>query len=275
VTPTVGLLHPGAMGSAVGAALKSAGVEVTWADEGRSEATRSRAQQAGLRDVHTLDAVVASSGLILSICPPHAAVDVAQRVAVLGFGGTYIDANAVAPATVHQIASIVEGAGATFVDGDLIGGPPKPGGPTRLYLSGPSASSLADLLRAPGLESVALDGDLAAASTLKMCYAAWTKGSAALLLAIRAAARDLGVEDPLLTEWDRTQPGLRTRSEGAVGSVPKAWRFIAEMEEIAATFSAAGLPDGFALAAADVYSRLAEFKDSAVALNEALDALQR
>src|SRR5207248_5515338 len=111
-------------------------------------------------------------------------------------------AKAVAPATVQQIASIVDGAGGSFVDGDLIGGPPKPGGPTRLYLSGEAAPAVAGVLTGPGLESVALAGDLAAASTLKMCYAAWTKGSAALLLAIRAVARELGVEEPLLAEWD-------------------------------------------------------------------------
>jgi len=103
-----------------------------------------------------------------------------------------------------------------------------------------------------------------------MCYAAWTKGTAALLLAIRAVARDLGVEDALLAEWDRTQPDLRARSEAATGSVPKAWRFVGEMKEIAATFAAAGYPDGFALAAAEIYSRLAEFKDVQPTLDEAL-----
>jgi len=275
VTPTVGLVHPGAMGSAVGAALKSEGVDVVWAGEGRSPATRSRAEKAGLRDAQTLEALVQSSEIMLSICPPDAAVDVAEQVCAARFAGTYVDANAIAPTTVRRIAAAVEGAGATFVDGDLIGGPPRPGGPTRLYLSGDAAAPVAVVLRGPGLESVALEGDLAAASTLKMCYAAWTKGSSALLLAIRAAARELGVEEALLAEWDRTQPGLRQRSEGAVGSVPKAWRFVGEMQEIAATFADVGLPDGFALAAAEIYSRLAEFKDGEASLDEALDALRR
>jgi 3-hydroxyisobutyrate dehydrogenase-like beta-hydroxyacid dehydrogenase len=270
VTPSVGLLHPGAMGGAVGAALTSAGVDVGWAGEGRSAASRKRAERAGLSDAGTLPALVQHSELVLCICPPDAAVDVARSVADAGFTGTYVDANAVAPATVHRIAAIVEGAGATLVDGDLIGGPPQPGGPTRLYLSGVAAGSVAVTLQGPGLESIALEGDVAAASTLKMCYAAWTKGSAALLLAVRAAARDLGVEDDLLDEWDRTQPGLRARSEGAAGSVSKAWRFVGEMHEIAATFAAAGLPDGFALAAAEVYQRLSEYKDRAASLDEAL-----
>lgn len=275
MTRRVGMLHPGAMGAAVGAALTATGHEVLWAGEDRSEATRSRAESAGLRDVGNVGMLAADSEIVLCICPPHAAVDVAEVVASIGFTGTYVDGNAVAPATVARIASIVEGAGATFVDGDLIGGPPQPGGPTRLYLSGAAAPSVAAVLSGPGLESVALAGDLAAASTLKMCYAAWTKGTSALLLAIRAVARDFGVEDALLAEWDRTQPGTGARSEAAVGSVPKAWRFLGEMEEIAATFRSAGLPDGFALAAAEVYRRLATFKDSQPSLDEVLSELPK
>jgi hypothetical protein len=106
-----------------------------------------------------------------------------------------------------------------------------------------------------------------------MCYAAWTKGSAALLLAIGALARELAVEEALLAEWDRTQPQLRERSAGAAGAVPKAWRFAGEMEEIAATFTAAGLPDGFGTAAAEVYRRLAGFKDVQPPLEDALTVL--
>jgi 3-hydroxyisobutyrate dehydrogenase-like beta-hydroxyacid dehydrogenase len=271
--PRVGLLHPGAMGTAVGAALKAEGVDVAWASEGRSPVTRSRAEKAGLRDAGSVDALVADSELVVSICPPHAALDVAQSVAGAAFAGTYVDANAVSPERVREIAAVVEGTGATFVDGDLIGGPPTPGGPTRLYLSGVAAGAVADVLHGPGLESVVLAGDMAAASTLKMCYAAWTKGTAALLLAIRAAARELGVEEPLLAEWDRTQPGVRARSERALGSVPKAWRFIGEMHEIGATFAAIGLTGGFAEAAAEIYERVATFKDSPATMDEVLRAL--
>ena len=270
----VGILHPGAMGAAVGAAVKAAGADVVWASDGRSDASRSRAERTGLRDVGTVEALVESSDIVLCICPPDAAVDVAELVRGAGFTGTYVDANAVAPSTVQRIATILERAGATFVDGDLIGGPPQPGGPTRLYLSGPAAGAVADVIHGPGLESVALSGDLAAASSLKMCYAAWTKGTAALLLAVRAVARQLGVEEALIAEWERTQPGVHERSGGAVGSVPKAWRFVGEMQEIAATFADAGLPEGFALAAAEIYQRLAAFKDSPTTLDEALGALE-
>ncbi|GEM_PF-34528 len=273
MTPRIGVLHPGAMGAAVGAALRTTGADVVWAGAGRSAATRGRADAARLQDVDTVDGLVGESDIVLSICPPHAAVEVAEAVASARFDGTYVDANAVSPATALQIASIVEDAGATFVDGDIIGGPPRPGGPTRLYLSGEAAESVADALSGPGLESAVIDGDFAAASALKMCYASWTKGTAALLLAIRAGARALGVEDALLAEWDRTQPGLRARSDGAVGSVPKAWRFIGEMHEIGSTFAALGLPDGFAEGAADIYRRLQEFANADVGLDQALEAV--
>jgi hypothetical protein len=143
-----------------------------------------------------------------------------------------------------------------------------------LYLSGAAADSVAGMLTGPGLETVVLAGDIVAASALKMCYAAWTKGSAAMLLAVRAVAQELGVEHDLLAEWDRSQPDLRARSEGALGSVPKAWRFVGEMHEIAATFEAVGLPDGFALAAAEVYERLVAFKDTETGIDAALTALR-
>jgi 3-hydroxyisobutyrate dehydrogenase-like beta-hydroxyacid dehydrogenase len=262
------------MGGAVGAALTSAGVSVAWASSGRSGPTRARAERAGLVDAGNVEALAAETAVLVCICPPDAAVDIAGAVAGTGFAGTYVDANAVSPGRVREIAAVVESAGATFVDGDLIGGPPQPGGLTRLYLSGAAAGSVAGVLGGPGLEAVVLGGDVAAASALKMCYAAWTKGSAALLLAVRAAARELGVEDALLAEWDRTQPGLRARSEGAVGSVPKAWRFVGEMHEIAATFAVADLPDGFALAAAEIYERLAGFKDTDTGMDAALAALR-
>lgn len=172
-----------------------------------------------------------------------------------------MDANAVAPATARALSVVVERAGGRFVDGDLIGGPVRAGGATRLYLSGPAAGEVAALFAPTDLEAVALAGDVAAASALKMCYAAWTKGTSALLLAIRAAADAHGVEAALLEEWTRTQPGLAARSQAAAGTARKAWRFAGEMDQIAACLAEAGLPDGFARAAAELYRRLAAFKD--------------
>jgi 3-hydroxyisobutyrate dehydrogenase-like beta-hydroxyacid dehydrogenase len=249
------------MGASIGAALRRVGVQVLWASAGRGPATRRRAQAADLTDVGTLPALVTRCRLVVSVCPPHAATEVAGTVAALGFGGTYVDANAVAPTTARALGAVVEQAGGRFADGDLIGGPVRPGGATRLYLSGPAAGEVAALFAPTDLEAVALGDDVAAASALKMCYAAWTKGTSALLLAIRAAAVAHGVDEALLAEWARTQPDLATRSQAAAGTARKAWRFAGEMDQVAACLAEAELPDGFARAAAELYRRLAPFKD--------------
>lgn len=259
----VGLLHPGEMGSVLGKILRAGGHEVLWVSEHRSPASHTRAGAAGLRNVPTLAALVEQSDAILSVCPPHAALDVARRVVAQRFSGVYLDANAVSPKTVRAIAQLLEGAGARFVDGSIIGPPPTAPGTTRLYLSGQAAPEVAGLFRAGPLEAILLDGPLGAASALKVAYAAYTKGTAALLLAIRALALKEGVEDALLQEWRRSIPDLPGRAEAAIqGSVRKAWRFVGEMEESAATFAAAGLPDGFSRAAAAVYDRLGGYKDA-------------
>jgi 3-hydroxyisobutyrate dehydrogenase-like beta-hydroxyacid dehydrogenase len=259
---TIGLLNPVEMGSMVGAAVRSAGAHVLWAGEGRSGATRKRASDAGLEDAGSVASVVKASEIILSVCPPHAAVDVATQVAALRFAGAYVDGNAVSPATAREIAGIVEKGGATFVDGGIIGPPPVKAGSTRFYVSGVGAERIAKLLTAGPLEALVVPGGPGAASAVKMAYASWTKGSSALLLAVCALASAEGVEDSLVREWKISQPDLSARAEGAAkGNAKKAWRFIGEMEEIAATFAAAGLPDAFHQGAAEIYRRLAIYKD--------------
>ena len=255
----VGLLHPGEMGAAVGTALRTGGADVLWASNGRSDATRSRAEAAGLTDVGTLAELVERSETIVSVCPPHAALDQARAVAACGFEGTYVDVNAVAPATARKIAFTA----GRVTDGGIIGGPPRTKGTTRLYLSGPGAGDVAGLFAGSPLEAIVLDGDVGAASALKMCFAAWTKGTSALLVAVRAVAAAEQVDRALLEEWAISQPDLPGRSEGAArGTAAKAWRFVGEMHEIAETFATAGLPVGFHLAAADVYERMARFQDA-------------
>jgi 3-hydroxyisobutyrate dehydrogenase-like beta-hydroxyacid dehydrogenase len=259
----VGVLHPGEMGAAMGQCLRGGGARVLWASEGRGSASGKRAGSAGFKNVGTVAALVHDSAVILSVCPPHAAADVARAVAAMRFSGLYVDANAVSPATAREIGTIVEKGGATFVDGGIVGPPPRTAGTTRLYLAGAEAARVAALFVEGPLEPVLLGGGAGAASALKMAYAAYTKGTAALLMAIRALAITEGVDEALRQEWDRSQPGLTRSSESAVrGSVPKAWRFAGEMEEIARTFAAAGLPDGFHEAAAEIYRRLAVYKDS-------------
>ncbi len=207
-----------------------------------------------MNDVGSLGSLTQEAGIVVSICPPGAAVDVAKAVAAAGYDGIYVDANAVSPDTAREIAGIVR----TYVDGGVIGPPVSGLDSTRLYLSGSAAAEVADAWGDSDLYVRILGDDPTAASALKMSYAAWTKGSAALLLAVRALAAFHDVAEALVDEWRMSIPELVDRSERtAAGVAPKAWRFAAEMDEIAATFAAADLPDGFHAAAAEVYSRMA------------------
>jgi 3-hydroxyisobutyrate dehydrogenase-like beta-hydroxyacid dehydrogenase len=269
----LGLLHPGAMGVSVGEAMRSAGHEVLWISDGRSAATCQRAQGGGFSDCGSLAALVESVEGIVSVCPPDQALTLARAVISAGYTGVYLDANAVSPDTAREIYAVV---GEDFVDGGIVGPPATQPGSTRLYLSGERAAQVATWFDGGYLDAQLVAGPPGSASALKMCYAAYTKGTSALLLAIRALAAAEGVEAGLLQEWSISQPALTARSQGAArGSAPKAWRFAGEMEEIAATFAAQDLPDGFHLAARDVYRRLEAFKDQEeVSLESVLEALR-
>jgi 3-hydroxyisobutyrate dehydrogenase-like beta-hydroxyacid dehydrogenase len=275
---TVGLLHPGEMGAAVGDCLTSVGHEVLWDPAGRSRATTGRALAADLTGVK-FDQLIAKSSVILSVCPPHAALDVARQVAAAGYTGFYVDANAISVASAEQVAAIVTAAGAAYVDGGIIGQPPEVAGHTRFYLSGPGANEVRVLFNRSRLDARIAEGPPYAASAVKMAYAAWTKGSSALLLAARALARASGVERTLLTEWQLSQPNLAAQSERSAGAAAtKGWRWIGEMEEIAASMSAAGLPDGFHEAAAEVYDRASRAdvptgRRTVTSVKETLDAI--
>jgi 3-hydroxyisobutyrate dehydrogenase-like beta-hydroxyacid dehydrogenase len=257
----IGLLHPGEMGAAVAGCLTGRGYQVLWVPAGRSPATAARAAAAGLTAAAGLDAagqaadLARRAGIILSICPPHAALPVARAVAAAAFTGIYVDANAVSPGTAREVAAAIESAGARYVDGGIIGSPPGPAGSTRLYLSGPPAGPVAALFAGTALEPRVIgERGLTAASAVKMAYAGWTKGTAALILAVRALARAEGVEDTLLAEWALSQPGLAERSVSAARSAAgKGWRWTGEMAEISASMEADGLPGGFHQAAADVF----------------------
>jgi 3-hydroxyisobutyrate dehydrogenase-like beta-hydroxyacid dehydrogenase len=259
---TVALLHPGNMGVTIGAAAATSGARVVWASHGRSKATQERAKQAGLVDVESLTNGVRESDVVLSVCPPHAALELARSVAEHTFTGIYVDANAVSRATAEQIGEIVTQAGASYVDGGIIGSPVKRAGTTRLYLSGLRAAEVAELFSTSMLDARVIGEKPGAASALKIAYAAWTKCSDALILAVRALAAIEGVDKALVEEWALSQHDAEQRSiRAAAVAVPKAWRYVGEMREIAATFEAAGLPSGFHLAAADINERLTPFKD--------------
>ena len=260
---TIGVLHPGEMGSSVAAAARAAGSRVVWASTGRGEATRKRAEADGLEDVGTLVRLARESEIILSVCPPANARDVAREVAATSYRGTFVDANAIAPATTRAVGDIVAAAGARFVDGGIIGPPPRKAGQARLYLSGPGAADVAAPFKGSALEAIVLAGPVGAVSAIKMAYGGWNKGSQALLLAIRALAAHEGVDEALVAEWARSQPDVTARSERAVSAnIKKAWRFVGEMEENAAAFEAAGLPTGFHEAAGEIFRRLAGWKDT-------------
>jgi 3-hydroxyisobutyrate dehydrogenase-like beta-hydroxyacid dehydrogenase len=246
----IGVLHPGEMGAAIGAALREKGETVLWASSGRSAATAERADRAGLSDVVTLAELARRSEVIIAVCPPHAAVELARSMPP--FAGVYLDANAVSPATARTIAGLV----GRYVDGGIIGSPPRDRGTTRLYLSGDETSVVADLFAGTLVEARVVSDDATAASAVKMAFAAWTKGTAALLLSVRAVARAEGVEETLLDEWRTSLPALPEQSRAAARSaVAKGWRWVGEMHEIADTFASAGLPDGFHRAAAEIYRR--------------------
>lgn len=264
---TTVFLHPGEMGAALAA---TCGGERLWVGEGRSPGTRSRADAVGAIDVGTLGAAVDRADVLVSICPPDRALAVADEVAGHGFAGVYLDANAISPETARSIGERFE----HFVDGGVIGPPPHAAGTTRLYLSGPDATRVAARWNGSVLDVRVIDGGPGAASALKMCFAGWTKGTSALLLAVNALAAAEGVDQALRDEWAVSIPDLTARSEATARATSvKAWRFAGEMDEIAATFAAAGLPDGYHLAAAETYRRLAPFKDEPADLGAAIDAL--
>jgi 3-hydroxyisobutyrate dehydrogenase-like beta-hydroxyacid dehydrogenase len=274
---TFALFHPGEMGAALGAALASRGFRVVWASQGRSAQTETRARAASLEDACTIEQAVKAAEVVVSVCPPRAALALAREAVAHGFGGIYVDANAISPATARAIGTVIDAAGGPFVDGGIIGLPPTAHKQPTLYLSGTQAATIAALFSGTNINAEVMEGGAGAASALKMCYAAFTKGTTALLASVRALAEHEGVERPLLESWRRTLPDVPRQSENAAAAASKAWRWTGEMEEIAASFEAAGLPDGFHRAAAEVYRRLESFKDRATppSMAEVTEAMLR
>jgi 3-hydroxyisobutyrate dehydrogenase-like beta-hydroxyacid dehydrogenase len=272
----LGILHPGNMGISIAASAQNSGCEVYWASEGRSQQTRQRAEKVGLIDAHRLENLCQTCTVIASVCPPHAAEEVADQVLAQGYAGLYVDANAISPQRARQIGQEMAAGGVAFVDGGIIGGPAWEPGQTWLYLSGDRAQAIADCFPAGPLETSVIGETIGKASALKMSYAAWTKGSTALLSAILATAEALGVWPELAQQWERNWPGFAEQSVNRARRVTaKAWRFAGEMDEISATFEAAGLPGGFHAAAGELYERMAGFKDApeTPTLEEVLAAL--
>jgi 3-hydroxyisobutyrate dehydrogenase-like beta-hydroxyacid dehydrogenase len=255
---TVGLLHPGRMGSAIAAQLIANGHRVLWCPAGRSAGTAQRAERAGLTAVDSVADLLARSELVFSICPPAAAEDVADQVT--GYAGIFVEANAISP---HRMIAIGERLGGTVVDGAIIGPPPTATARARCYLSGPTdaVELVHGSLLGSSAEPVSLGERIGRSSALKMAFGSFQKTSRALAAVSHAIADDYGVTGELLTE--ATALGDNALMEpGYLPSVAaRAWRWAPEMLEVAATARALGLPDALATGSAEVMARWADDQD--------------
>lgn len=272
----IGILHPGEMGVSIAVSAINSGHEVYWASQGRSDKTRLRAEKHNLIEVESLTQLCQTSEIILSVCPPHSAEEVAKSVVEHGFKGYYLDANAISPQRAVKIGQMMGTNNIHFIDGGIIGGPAWKPKETWLYLSGKDTKVIADCFSNGPLETKIIGDEIGKASALKMCYAAYSKGTTALLAAVLATAESLGVRDELYEQWDRDDSGFSEQvSRRVSGVTAKAWRFEGEMHEIASTFQEAGLPNGVHEAAAEIYHRMAGFKNSPETplLNDVLKAL--
>jgi 3-hydroxyisobutyrate dehydrogenase-like beta-hydroxyacid dehydrogenase len=251
------------MGVSVAASAKNGGHQVYWVSAGRSSRTIQRATGIDLHDMGTLSRLCRRCDVIISVCPPDAAETVADQVLDHSFAGLYLDANAISPERAVRIGRKMARAGVAYVDGGIIGGPAWEPGHTWLYLSGKQAQDVAALFSAGPLETEVIGDRVGKASALKMCFAANTKGTTALLCAILAAAERLDVRKELERQWSRHESDFADQAARRVRRVTaKAWRFAGEMDEIAATLAGTGVPGDFHAAASILYRRMAHFKDA-------------
>jgi len=259
----IGFLHPGAMGISLAATAQNTEHTAYWVSQDRSPDTYERAARNSLVETQTIEELCDACSVIISVCPPHAAVAVAEQVLACSFEGVYADVNAISPQRAKRIGQSMIDAGVEFVDGGIIGGPAWTPQSTVLYLSGRAADQIEACFAGGPLTTEVIGDDIGKASALKMCYAANTKGTTALLCAIVAAAEEMGVRKELEEQWSRHDSDFAQQTLARISRVTaKAWRFSGEMEEIASTLEAVGLPGGFHLAACDIYHRIADVTDA-------------
>lgn len=275
---TIGLLHPGAMGSAIGAQLVKTGQRCVWVPQGRGQATRDRAAAAGLVALAGLDEL-ATCDVVLSICPPAAAIDVARQVARTGFTGCYVDANAISPGHSKEIATVLAADGATVVDGGIVGPPPRRSGTTRLYLSGADdlVAHVHALFADTAVTPIVVPGPVGAASALKLAFATYNKVSTVLAAQAHALARTHGVDSQLHELAEALLPGTPLAAPDELAAAGRrAWRWAPEMHEIATACRDAGLPADLLDAAEIFLDHWRHYKDDPdVTLDQLLDALSR
>lgn len=260
---TVAILSPGDMGHAVGGALRQHGLRVVTCLKDRSQRTSGLAQKASIEDLPRLEEVVTQSDIILSVMVPAEAVNLARQVAAAlkatGARPYYADCNAISPQTTMKVAEIITDAGGRFIDAGIIGSPPgKAPEPPRFYVSGPHAPAMLEL-HGKGIDVRVMGDKVGQASAIKMCYAAMTKGTTALWIALLTAAEVMGISEELRQEMLHSQANLYRRAETAIPEIPvKAYRWVGEMEEIAATFEHAGVTPHFHQGAAEIYRMVSE-----------------
>ena len=253
---SVAILSPGDMGSNVGRALRENGLEVITCLTYRSQRTRELAESAGIVDVPDFAQMIDRADIVLSVLVPERAVDVARQVAAVieqsGKPLPFADCNPVAPAVAIEMAKIIDGAGGKYIDGGIIGSPPGRGAPPRFYASGPHESILGQL-DGRGISVPMMGGDVGRASAIKMCYASLSKGTAALNASALISAMNLGIYDEFVHEMESSQQGVLKNMQGVNGLGAKAFRWIDEMEQISATFGAAGATPHMHKGAADIF----------------------
>ncbi|MEE6269141.1 DUF1932 domain-containing protein [Streptomyces diastatochromogenes] len=273
--PTVGILHPGSMGAAVAACAAPNAAEVLWCAAGRSPATAARAEGFGLTPVATLSELLDRSDIVISLCPPAAAEDLARDVAEHRFGGVYVEANAISPERAQRIAELL-GRDATVVDGGVVGSPPVRGKTPTLYLSGPVAATarIEALFAGTAVQTTMLGTELGKASALKLSYAAYQKTSRVLVALAIGMAHEHGVDQELLEIASRRTTSYLTEPEYVAKTAARAWRWGPELQEAADTLAAAGLPPDMLHAAASTLTRWNDAKDdSELTLTDALTQL--
>ncbi|WP_330283571.1 NAD(P)-dependent oxidoreductase [Streptomyces sp. NBC_00588] len=276
MTDTVGLLHPGSMGSAFGAQLRARGHIVLWCPDGRTDATRRRAEDARL-EPEALPELVSRSDVLLSLCPPAAAEEVAAQVAELGMVGgdtIFVEANAVAPSRVQRIADCL--APTLVIDAAVVGSPPMGGKSPTLYLSGPGkhVDRITELFAGTDVRTHVLGDSIGKASALKLAYSSYQKVSRVLAAVAYGAAETYGVADELLAIAAKRTTSYLVETDYIPKTAARAWRWGPELEDAAALLADAGLPDALMHAAAATLSRWGGNRDERLDIAEALEALR-
>ncbi|MFJ7280301.1 DUF1932 domain-containing protein [Kitasatospora sp. NPDC098663] len=253
----VGILHPGSMGAAVAACAVSAGARVLWCPAGRSGATATRAEQFGLEPVTGLSELLGRAEVVLSLCPPAAAEDLAAEVAGHGFGGLYVEANAIGPERARRIAELLADSARAVVDGAVIGSPPIGSKRARLFLSGPpqEAAVVERLFANTAVATPVLGEEIGQASALKLAYSTYQKTSRVLAALSFGLAQHHGVGEELLAVASGRSGSYLTETDYIAKVAARAWRWAPEMDEAAAALHGAGLPDEVLRAVADTLRR--------------------